>query len=113
MNGNGWFFVGALVGIVVTIVFELLIGFIFGLPSRGVDDVTPSASEVIAAHTSNVRIVPPAEYPHGEVIDLRERTDRPLDAGHATVGHALGVVLVLGALFLLLGLAGAVEGGVW
>lgn len=36
------------------------------------------------------------------------------DAGHATVGHALGVVLVLGALLLLLGLCGAVEtGGAW
>lgn len=31
------------------------------------------------------------------------------DAGHSTVGHALGVVLVLGGLLLLLGLAGAVE----
>lgn len=36
------------------------------------------------------------------------------DAGHSTVGHALGVALVLGAFLLLLGLAGAVEtGGAW
>ena len=33
------------------------------------------------------------------------------DAGHSTVGHALGVVLVLGAFLLLLGLAGGIEGG--
>lgn len=44
--------------------------------------------------------------------DLRDRQS-PRDAGHATVGHALGVVLVLGAFLLLLGLAGAVEGGAW
>lgn len=76
MNGNGWFFVGGLVGIVVTIVFELLIGFIFGLPSRGIEDVTPNASDVVAGHTGNVRIVPPAEYPHGDVVDIREREAR-------------------------------------
>lgn len=36
------------------------------------------------------------------------------DAGRSTVGHALGVVLMLGAFLLLLGLAGAVEtGGAW
>lgn len=33
------------------------------------------------------------------------------DAGHVTFGQALGVALILGALLLLLGLAGAVETG--
>lgn len=123
---NGWFLFGGLVGIVVTIAFEVLVAFLFNLPSRGIDDDAPSASEVVERHTRNVRVVAPAEYPHGEVIDLRNLklpkgyrpempsgfTD-PRDAGNATVGHALGVALVLGALLLLLGLCGAVEGGAW
>ena len=46
------------------------------------------------------------------VIDLRDKAAQrsPLDAGSTTVGHALGVVLVLGTLLLLLGLAGGIEG---
>lgn len=124
MNGNGWFFVGALVGIVVTVVFEVFVGFIFDLPSRGVDDDAPSASDVVERHTGNVRVVAPAEYPHGQVIDLREmkppkgyRPEMPAgfkdprDADNTTVGHALGAVLVLAAFLLLLGLAGGIEGG--
>lgn len=111
MNGNGWFFVGALVGIAVTIVFEVILAVVFDLPSRGVEDVTPSASDVVAGHTGNVRVIHEADFTRGEVVDLRERTDRPLDAGNAAIGHALGVVLVLAAFLLLLGLAGGIEGG--
>lgn len=33
------------------------------------------------------------------------------DAGSTTLGHALGVVVVLGGLLLLLAVAGAIEGG--
>ena len=50
--------------------------FIRKSQSRGIEDVTPNASDVVAGHTGNVRIVPPAEYPHGDVVDLRGREAR-------------------------------------
>lgn len=37
--------------------------------------------------------------------------DAKRDAGSTTLGHALGVVVVLGGLLLLLAVAGAIEGG--
>lgn len=70
---NGWFFVGAVVGIAVTIAFEVLLAVVFDLPSRGIDDDAPSASEVVAGHTSNVRRMTSQESPRGDVIDLRDR----------------------------------------
>jgi len=70
---NGWFLAGALVGIAVTIAFEVLLAVVFDLPSRGTDDDGPSASEVVAGHMGNVRVVSPLESPRGDVIDLRDR----------------------------------------
>jgi hypothetical protein len=105
---NGWFFAGALVGIAVTIAFEVLLAVLFDLPSRGVDldDPAPGlpASEVIDAHTANVRVLRP-----GVVVDLRDRESSPLDAGHVTVGQALGVVLLTVAFLAAMALVGAVE----
>lgn len=107
---NGWFFVGALVGIAVTIAFEVLLAVVFDLPSRGIDDEAPSASEVVAGHTSNVRRMTSQESPRGEVIDLSDRqTVTPRDAGHVTVGQALGVVLLTVAFLAAMAFVGAVE----
>lgn len=116
---NGWFFVGALVGIAVTIAFEVLLAVVFDLPSRGIDDDAPSASEVVAGHTSNVRRMTSQESPRGEVIDITGRS--PItrvvafpdnrDAGHVTVGQALGVVLLTVAFLAAMAFVGAVETG--
>ena len=40
-------------------------------------DGTRPASEVVAGHTGNVRLIAPAEYPTGEVIDLRSVKTSP------------------------------------
>lgn len=113
---NGWFFLGGLAGIVATLLFEWFVAVVWDLPRDGVEvDDEPApvpASEVVARFTNHVRVVPPAD-----VIDIREvdriRVERwsaqDPDAGHVTVGQALGVVLVLAALVLLAGLVGAVE----
>lgn len=120
---NTSFLLGGLTGIAVTIAFEWLIATMFALPRDGVevdvpggtigidDDAVP-ASEVVERFTDHVHLVPPAD-----VIDLREQdairrerwSETPPDAGHVTIGQALGVVVVLAALVLLLGLVGAVE----
>lgn len=69
---NGWFFVGGLAGIALTIVAEVVVAFLFDLPRDGVDlDDVPEpdvpASEVVARFTNHVRVLPP------DVIDLRDR----------------------------------------
>ena len=112
---NGWFFVGALVGIAVTIALEVLLAVVFDLPSRGIDD-DAAASEVVAAHTGNVHVIDRADFARGEVslpskvIDLSDRqTVTPRDAGHVTVGQALGVVLLTVAFLAAMAFVGAVE----
>lgn len=94
---NGWFFVGALVGIAVTIALEVLLAVVFDLPSRGIDDDAPSASEVVAGHTSNVRVLPPAQAVKGQapgsglvpmappppILDVRFTTDTTTPGGAA------------------------------
>jgi len=140
MNGNGWFFVGALVGIVVTVAFEVILAVVFDLPSRGIDDDAPSASEVVAGHTAAVRLHVAREFPCDEcipgrglpaVVDLRgtaataPQTYTPVpemylnirhgqgdtkpDAGHVTVGQALGVALLALAFLAAMSFVGAVE----
>lgn len=106
---NGWFLFGGLVGIVVTIAFEVLVAFLFDLPSRGVEDVTPSPSEAVGRFT-NVRTLTPQDSPRGNVVDIRLTSDTsPLDAGATTVGQALGVVLLALAFLAAMSFVGAVE----
>lgn len=100
---NVSFFIGGLAGIGVTIVAAFFVGWIFDLPRDGVDlDDAPQpdvpASEVVARFTGNVRLVPaPGEVVRstgtghpvggvipGNVVDLRDRADAPLDAGGAS-----------------------------
>lgn len=120
---NTSFLIGGLVGIAVTIAFECLVAFLFGLPRDGVDVDEPaseSPSDVVDGHTGAVRLHVAREFPCDECIPggFAEpvdnvthivRVDTPPDAGHVTVGQALGVVVVLAALVLLAGLVGAVE----
>lgn len=55
---------------VLGIIGALIFTAKFADPGSG----TRPASEVVAAHTGNVRVLAPAEYPTGEVIDLRDPT---------------------------------------
>lgn len=79
---NGWFFVGGLAGIALTIVAEVVVAFLFALPRDGVDlDDVPEpdvpASEVVARFTNGVKVhrVGPATTP-AHALDLAEMQRR-------------------------------------
>lgn len=103
--------------------------FTWRTTASGQHDPTPADAE-----PSNVRVIDPSlalaagvtwgRFPRrrcetcgvSEPHDACELDDviahaTPRDAGSTTLGHALGVVVVLGGLLLLLAVAGAIEGG--
>lgn len=83
---NTSFLLGGLVGIAVTIAFEVVLAVVFDLPSRGVEDVTPSPSEAVGRFTGNVRLVPPTAthtWAQGPDAVITTHIDSDRDGGAA------------------------------